>query len=136
MEKPKIQNLREKRLLVTRKILVDKTEPTDENIIATWRIVSMLDADKVALDKDLIEWIRRHVNSNNVKSCDNQLASVRRKGERNIKSKANTVGYGAKLVKSPKNALATYDIFTKGKKYSGNFYKLCCRLGTFPKVEK
>ena len=134
MDKSKIQNLREKRLLVTRRMLVDKTESTDENIIATWRIVSMLDADKVALDKDLIEWIRRHVNSNNVKSCDSQLASVRRKGERNLKSKAKIVGYGAKLVKSPKNALATYNIFTKGKKYSGNFYRLIRRLGTLTKV--
>ena len=131
-----VENFKEKRLLVTRKMLVDKTEPTDENIIATWRIISMMDADNVALDKELIEWIRRHVDSNNVKSCDNQLASVRRKGERNLKSKANTVGYGAKLVKSPKTALATYNIFTKGKKFSGSYSGLCRRIGRLPKINK
>ena len=129
-----IRNLKEKRLLVTRRMLVDKLESTDENIIATWRIISMSDAGKV--NEELIEWIRKHVNSNGIKSCDIQLAAVRGKGERNLKAKAKTVGYGAKLVKSPKNALATYNIFTKGKKFSGNYSSLSQRMGCFPKVEK
>lgn len=134
MEKTSIQDLKEKRLLVTRRLLMDQIDPTDENIIAIWRIISMSDANKV--DKALIDWIRKHVNSNSIKSCNDQLANVRCKGERNLKNKGQRVGYGAKLVKSPKDTLATYNIFTKGKKYSGSYGSLSRRIGGLPKIEK
>ena len=45
------------------------------------------------------------------------------------------VGYGAKLVKEPKDSLATYNIFTKGKKYSGNYTALCLRMGRLSKKD-
>lgn len=63
------------------------------------------------------------------------MARLRRKGERNLKSKGRRVGYGAKLVKEPKDTLATYNIFTKGKKYSGNYTSLCMRLGGLSKKD-
>ena len=130
----KIRNLKEKRLLISRLLIREQLEPTDKNI--TDLLCRLFPADKPNLDEELIEWIRKYVNSNDIKSCDIQLASVRRKGENNLKIKGQYVGYGAKLVKSPKNALATYNIFTKGKKYSGNYSGLSRRIGRLPKVEK
>lgn len=79
--------------------------------------------------------MRRYISNNNVKSCKEHLARLRRKGERNLKSKGKYVGYGAKLVKEPKDALSTYNIFTKGKKYSGNYTALCLRMGRLPKKD-
>lgn len=127
-----IENLKEKRLLVVRQLIIKKIEPTDENIISAW--CDLFPADKPMLDDaELFEWIRKHVNSNGIKSCDKQLEQVRRKRERCLKVKCVYIGYGAKMVKQPKNQLATYNIFTKGKKYSGNYNSLCRRIGRFPK---
>ena len=132
-----IKNLQEKRLIVARHIILDQIEPTDENIINAW--CNPFSADKYkfdhAEDTELFDWMRKFVRINNVKSCNEQLARLRRKGERNLKSKGERVGYGAKLVKEPKNTLATYDIFTKGKKYSGHYTALCMRLGRLAKKD-
>lgn len=131
----KIKNLQEKRLIIARHIMLEQIEPTDENIIKAW--CKIFSADKYKLehteDTELFDWMRRYISSNNVKSCKEQLARLRRKGERNLKSKGGRVGYGAKLVKEPKDTLATYNIFTKGKKYSGNYTALCLRIGRLPK---
>ena len=88
-----------------------------------------------AEDTELFDWMRKFISSNNVKSCKEQLTRLRRKGERNLKSKGEHVGYGAKLVKEPKDTLSTYNIFTKGKKYSGNYSALCQRIGRLPKKD-
>lgn len=129
-----IKNLKEKRLIIARQIIIQGIEPTDENIINKW--CSLFSADKLRLgDTELFEWMRRYVSSNNVKSCNEHLKQIRQKGETNLKAKGKYVGYGAKLVKQPKDALATYDIFTKGRKYSGNYYSLCQRIGRFPRIK-
>lgn len=132
-----IKNLQEKRLIIARHIMLDQIESTDDNIISTW--CKTFPADKYKLehaeDTELFDWMRRYISSNNVKSCKEQLARLRRKGERNLKSKGERVGYGAKLVKEPKDSLATYNIFTKGKKYSGNYTSLCLRMTGFPKKD-
>lgn len=126
-----IKNLQEKRLIVARHIILEQIEPTDENIISEW--CNPFSADKYKLDNagdtELFDWMRKFVCSNNVKSCNEQLARLRRKGERNLKSKGERVGYGAKLVKEPKDSLAIYNIFTRGNKYSGNYTALCLRMG-------
>ena len=130
-----IKNFKEKRLIIARRIIINQIEPTDENIISEW--CSLFPADKPKLnDPDLFGWMCRYVSSNNAKSCKEQLARVRRKGERNLKEKGKYVGYGAKLVKYPKDALATYNIFTKGKKYSGNYSSLSRRMGQMPKISQ
>lgn len=127
-----IENLKEKRLLVTRQFIIKKNEPTDENIISVW--CELFPSDKMRLrDTELFDGIRKHISSNGIHSCDKQLANIRRKGEKTLKAKSRYVGYGAKLDKQPKDSLATYDIFTKGKKYSGNFESLCRRIGTMPR---
>lgn len=132
-----ISNLKEKELLIIRQLIIKQIEPTDENIINAW--CNPFSADDYKLNNsdnaELFEWMRKFIRSNNVKSCDKQLARLRRKGERNLKSKCVHVGYGAKLVKEPKDALATYNIFTKGKKYSGNYTALCQRIGRMPNVK-
>lgn len=130
-----IKNLQEKRLIIARHIMLDQIEPTDENIISVW--CKTFSADKYKLehteDIELFDWMRKFISNNNVKSCKEQLTRLRRKGERNLKSKGEHVGYGAKLVKKPKDSLATYNIFTKGKKYSGNYTSLCLRMGRLSK---
>lgn len=83
----------------------------------------------------VIRLTQKFIRGNNVKSCNEQLARLRRKGERNLKCKGKQVGYSAKLLKEPKNALATYNIFTKGKKYSGDYTALCQRLGSLSKKD-
>lgn len=122
-------------MIIARHIMLEKIEPTDENIISAW--CKTFSADKYKLehteDTELFDWMRRFISSNSVKSCKEHLARLRRKGERNLKSKGKYVGYGAKLVKEPKDSLATYNIFTKGKKYSGNYTSLCLRMTGFPK---
>lgn len=132
-----IKNLQEKRLIVAMHIILEQIEPTDENIINAW--CNPFSADKYKLehaeDTELFDWMRKFISDNNVKSCKEQVARLRRKGERNLKSKGEHVGYGAKLVKEPKDALATYNIFTKGKKYSGNYTALCLRMGRLPKKD-
>lgn len=132
-----IKNLQEKRLIVARHIILEEIDPTDENIINAW--CNLFSADKYRLenaeDTELFDWMRKFARSNNVKSCNEQLARLRRKGEKNLKVKGKRVGYGAKLVKEPKDALATYDIFTKGRKYSGNYTALCQRIGQMPKKD-
>ena len=132
-----IKNLQEKRLIIARHIMLDQIEPTDENIINAW--CNPFSADKYKLehaeDTELFDWMRKFISSNNVKSCKEQLTRLRRKGERNLKSKGEHVGYGAKLVKEPKDTLSTYNIFTKGKKYSGNYSALCQRIGRLPKKD-
>ncbi len=130
-----IKNLQEKRLIVARHIMIDQIEPTDENIINEWNNPFSDDNYKLnnSDNAELFDWMRKFINGNNVKSCNEQLARLRRKGERNLKSKGEHVGYGAKLVEEPKDTLATYNIFTKGKKYSGNYMALCQRIGRMPK---
>lgn len=132
-----IKNLQEKRLIVAKHIMLEQIEPTDKNIINAW--CNPFSADKYKLehaeDTKLFDWMRKFISGNNVKSCKEQLARLRRKGERNLKSKGEHVGYGAKLVKEPKDTLATYNIFTKGKKYSGNYSALCQRIGRLPKKD-
>ncbi|MBD5535108.1 MAG: hypothetical protein HDQ99_05550 [Lachnospiraceae bacterium] len=132
-----IKNLQEKRLIIARHIMLEQIEPTDENIINAW--CNPFSADKYKLehaeDTELFDWMRKFISSNDVKSCKEQLARLRRKGERNLKSKGEHGGYGAKLVKEPKDTLATYNIFTKGKKYSGNYSALCLRMGRLPKKD-
>ncbi len=132
-----IDNLKEKRLIIARHIMIDQIKPTDENIINAWCDPFSSDKHKLnnAEDTALFDWMRKFIRSNNVKSCNEQLARLRRKGERNLKSKGEHVGYGAKLVKEPKDTLATYNIFTKGKKYSGNYTALCQRIGRMPKKD-
>lgn len=61
---------------------------------------------------ELFDWMRKFVDSNNMKSCKEQLTRLRRKGERILKSKGERVGYGAKLVNEPKNTLDVYNMFT------------------------
>jgi len=133
-----IDNLKEKRLIIARHIMIDQIEPTDGNIINVW--CNPFSADKHKLnDSDnagLSDWMRQFIRSNNVKSCNGQLVRLRRKGERNLKSKGECVGHGAKLVKEPKDTLATYNIFTKDKKYSGNYTALCQRIGRMPKKDQ
>lgn len=130
-----LNNVKEKELIVTRQILIDKITPSDEVIISIWG--KLFPDDKLKLlnqnNTELFEWIRRHVNSNGIKSCNEQLERIRRKGERNLKTKGKYIGYGAKLIKQPENGLATYDIFTKGQKYSGNYESLLRRIGQLPK---
>lgn len=130
-----IKNLQEKRLIVARHIMLERIEPINGNIINAWH--NPFSADKYKLDHaegtELFDWMRKFISSNDVKSCNEQLERLRRKGERNLKSKGERVGYGAKLVKEPKDALATYNIFTKGKKYSGNYSSLCIRMERLPK---
>ena len=132
-----IKNLQEKRLIIARHIILEEIEPADENIINAWSSPFSADKHKLehAEDTELFDWMRKFVRSNNVKSCNEQLARLRRKGQRNLKSKGKRVGYGAKLVKEPKDTLAIYNIFTKGKKYSGNYAALCIRLGRFSKKD-
>ena len=92
-----IKNLQEKRLIIARHIMLDQIEPTDENIISAW--CKTFSADKYKLehaeDTELFDWMRKFISNNNVKSCKEQLARLRRKGERNLKSKGERVGYGA-----------------------------------------
>lgn len=130
-----IKNLQEKSLIIARHIMLDQIETTNENIINAW--CDLFDADRCKLDNaedtELFDWMRRFICGNNVKSCNEQLALLRRKGQRILKAKGKKVGYSAKLVKEPKNALATYNIFTKGKKYSGNYGSLSMRLGRLSK---
>ena len=103
-----IKNLQEKRLIVARHIMLERIEPTNGNIINAW--CNPFSADKYKLDHaegtELFDWMRKFISSNDVKSCNEQLERLRRKGERNLKSKGERVGYGAKLVKEPKDALA------------------------------
>lgn len=84
-----IKNLQEKRLIIARHIMLDQIEPTDENIINVW--CKTFSADKYKLehieDTELFDWMRKFISNNNVKSCKEQLARLRRKGERNLKSK-------------------------------------------------
>lgn len=130
-----IENLKEKRLLVTRQFLIKKMENTDENIISVW--CELFPSDKMRLnDVKLFDWIRKHINSNGIKSCDEQLEKVRHRGLKIIKRKCKHIGYGAKIISQPKNALAKYIIFTTGKKYGGDFEKLCRRMGNIPKIRK
>lgn len=49
--------------------------------------------------------------------------------EKILRTKCKYIGYGAKLVDCPKNELAKYIIFTRGKKYSGNYDSMCCMIG-------
>ena len=130
-----IKNLQEKRLIVARHIMLEQIEPTNENIINAWCNPFSADKDKLdhAEGTELFDWMRKFISSNDVKSCKEQLKRLRRKGEKNLKSKGEHIGYGAKLVKEPKDALATYNIFTKGKKYSGNYSSLCIRMGRLSK---
>ena len=127
--KKEIYNLKEKKFLVVRCILNYKIEPTDENILRAWNALCMMDSQNV--DAEVLEWTKRIVGKNTVESCDKKIENIRRDNERILKNKAEKVGYGAKLVVSPKQALATYNIFTHGRKFSGNFHSLSRRLGKF-----
>lgn len=100
-----IKNLQEKRLIIARHIMLEQIEPTDENIINMWCKTFFTDKYKLEHTEDieLFDWMRRFISSNSVKSCKENLARLRRKGERNLKSKGKYIGYGAKLVKEPSN---------------------------------
>ena len=127
-----IENLKEKSLLVIRQMLVKGIEATDGNIVTEWCI--LFSEDKPLLnDTELFEWVRNYMVNMDVKGCNMKLEKLRRQGEKTLRTKAKNIGYGAKLDESPKNKLATYSIFTKGKKYSGNYQKLCRRIGTLKK---
>lgn len=128
-----IDNLKEKSLLIVRLLIGKQLNPTDKNINTVW--CNIYPSDRPKLDIELMEWIRKFVNSRSIMYYDKQLAKIRRNGERDLKEKGQRVGYGAKLVKQPKNALATYDIFTKGKKYSGNYSSLSRRLSDLSKAK-
>lgn len=128
-----IDNLKEKNLLIARLLIDKQINPTDKNINTVW--CNIYPSDRPKLDIELMEWIRKFVNSRSIMYYDKQLAKIRRNGERDLKEKGQRVGYGAKLVKQPKNALATYDIFTKGKKYSGNYSSLSRRLSDLSKAK-
>ena len=127
--KKEIYNLEEKKFLIVRRILDYKIEPTDENILRAWNALCM--SDRPNVDAELLEWTKRIVAKNTIKSCDKKLENIRRGNERVLKNRAEKVGYGAKLVVSPKQSLATYNIFTHGRKFSGNFHSLSRRLGRF-----
>lgn len=130
-----ISNLKEKSILIARQLIIKQIEPTDENIILAW--CGLFPDDKPKLnDVELFEWMRKFINSNGIKSCNEKLLRIRKNGERNLKNKGISVGYGAKLVEQPKDRLATYNIFTKGKKYSGNYSSLSRRMGQFPKKKR
>lgn len=126
-----IDNLKEKSLIIARLLIDKQINPTDENINTVW--CDMYPYDNPQSDTELMDWIRKFVNSRSIAYCDKQLAKIRRNGEISLKGKGQCVGYSVKLVKQPKNALATYDIFTKGKKYSGNYSSLSRRLSDFSK---
>ncbi len=81
-----IKNLQEKRLIIARHIMMDQIEPTDENIINVWCNPFSADKHKLnnAEDTELFDWMRKFIRSNNVKSCNEQLARLRRKVERNL----------------------------------------------------
>ena len=130
-----IFNFKEKELLIMRQLIINNIEPTEENIIIEW--CRLFKEDKNLLSGlETFQWMKKHINGWNVKICDQQLAKIRRKGEKILKDKCILIGYGAKLVNQPKDGLAVYNIFTQGQKYSGNFYKLCRRIGTLPKKNK
>lgn len=135
----KIDNSKEKNLLVARQLIAKHIEPTNENILSVW--CDLFPADKVRINKalldykELFEWIGTFVSNRKIKDCDNRLTEIRRRGEKTLKEKGITVGFGAKMVKCPKDALATYDIFTKGKKYSGNYGSLMRRMGQLPRID-
>lgn len=129
-----INNVKEKRMIVARQFIVKQTEPTDENIVFVWCDLFPTDRQRLN-DTELFVWIRKYINNNGVESFDKKLEKIRRKGERSLKEKGKYVGYSAKLIKQPKDALATYNIFTKGKKYSGNYNSLSRRLAGFSKVQ-
>jgi ATP-dependent Lon protease len=129
-----INNVKEKTMIIARQLIIKQTEPTDKNIVSVWCDLFPTDNHRLN-DTELFVLIRKYVNHNGIKSCDKKLEKIRRKGERCLKEKGKYVGYGAKLIKQPKTALATYNIFTKGKKYSGNYNSLCRRIGRFSKVQ-
>lgn len=52
-------------------MIVDKVEPTNENILSVWG--KMCYSDKDLIDAELIEWIRKCVTSNGIKSCNKLL---------------------------------------------------------------
>ncbi|MDO4306688.1 MAG: hypothetical protein Q4C77_07625 [Eubacteriales bacterium] len=125
-------NIKEKRLLVIRQLIIKKIDSTDENIISVW--CDLFPNDKLELNEtELLEWIKKYVNKTDIKSCEKRLAKVRQKRERSLRAKGTYVGYGAKLLRQPKDALATYIIFTKGRKYSGDYNSLCRRISRLSK---
>lgn len=130
-----IDNLKEKRQLVIGQLLIKKIDSTDENITSVWGY--LFPNDKLRLDEtEVLEWIKKYVNKSDIKLCENRLAKVRQKCERSLRAKGTYVGYGTKLIRQPKDALATYIIFTKGRKYSGDYNSLCRRISKFSKKEK
>lgn len=130
-----IDNLKEKRQLVIRQLLIKKIDSTDENIVSVW--CDLFPNDKLKPDEtEVLEWIKKYANKNDIKLCENRLAKVRQKCERSLKVKGTYVGYGAKLIRQPKDALATYIIFTKGRKYLGDYNSLRRRINKFSKKEK
>ena len=134
-KKKTIFDFKEKELLVMRQLIINNIEPTEEDIINEWCKLFKEDENLLS-GLETFEWIKNHINGWNVKVCDERLAEIRRKGEKILNDKGSHIGYGAKLVSQPKDGLAVYDIFTKGQKYSGNFNKLCRRIGTLPKKNK
>ena len=125
----KIINYNEKKVIVARQIVILHLDSTPENVIAEWEKMYPKDIDKVRDNTELFDWMTKFIHSNNVKSCNAVLARVHSKQEKVLRAKCKYIGYGAKLVDCPKNELAKYIIFTRGKKFSGNYNSMCCMIG-------
>ena len=125
----KIINYNEKKVIVARRIMILELDSTPENVITEWEKMYPKDIDKVRDNTELFDWMAKFIHSNNVKSCNAVLARVRNKQEKILRTKCKDIGYGAKLVDCPKNKLAKYIIFTRGKKCSGNYNSMCCMIG-------
>lgn len=121
-----IKNLKEKKVLVARHIIVGGAEPTDENIIKAWKNIS--DSDVEYVDDVIKGQIRKYVLSNDAESIDKKIYNVRRRLAKNLKYKGKYMNYGGKVIKQPKNQLATFIIMTKGNMYSGDYEKLNIKL--------
>lgn len=125
----KIINYNEKKVIVARQVMILGMDSTPENVIAEWEKMYPKDIYKVRDNTELFDWMTKFIHSNNVKSCNAVLARVCSKQEKVLRTKCKYIGYGAKLVDCPKNELAKYIIFTRGKKYSGNYNSMCCMIG-------
>lgn len=117
----RIINYNEKKVIVARQVMILNLDSTPENVITEWEKMYPKDIDRVRDNTELFDWMAKFIHSNNVKSCNAVLARVRSKQEKVLRTKCKYIGYGAKLVK--------YIIFTRGKKYSGNYNSMCCMIG-------
>lgn len=129
MMNKRIINYNEKKVIVARQVMILNLDSTPENVITEWEKMYPKDIDRVRDNTELFDWMAKFIRNNNVKFCNALLARVRNKQEKILRTKCKYIGYGAKLVDCPKNELAKYIIFTRGKKYSGNYNSMCCMIG-------